>query len=117
MARLMGLARGGGVTVPTITSWWNGEVRWGRNRVNLAGDRRDIRVAVKRIMNGSVGEATTNQTDDASLEGVVRAEERGAARWDKHERVLTDYSFDPPLPPLPLPRPVIWSDATYNLTV
>lgn len=116
LARLIKLARGGGLILPTITSWWSGEVRWGRNRVNLAGDRRDIRISVQRTINGSVGWATTNQTDDASLEGVVRAAERSAARWGRFEQVNHESSFDLPSPPLPMPRPTIWSDATYNLT-
>ena len=113
--RIGKFARGGGLTVPVISSWWSGELRWGRNRVNLAGDRRDIRITVTRIINGSSGRASTNQTDDTSLEGVVRAAERGAASWEGLEKFEIPYSFEPPMPALPLPKPVIWSDATYNL--
>ena len=39
--RVFSFAQGGGETRVKISSWWQGELRWARNRVSLAGDRRD----------------------------------------------------------------------------
>src|SRR5689334_21296484 len=76
--RVFNLARGGGETRVRIHSWWNGELRWARNRVSLASDRRDIRLVVQRTVGIGRGEVTTNQLDDVSLEAAVRAAERNA---------------------------------------
>lgn len=96
----------------TIRSWWNGELRWARNRVSLASDRRDLMISVGRVIDGSGGSAMTNQTDDASLEGVVRCAERSASFMNDR--------FKPAMPvlapALPTVSSTIWSDATYNVT-
>lgn len=112
--RVFGFARGGGETRVQIGSWSDGELRWARNRVSLASDRRDVRVELQRVIpDGGGGSAITNQLDDESLQGAVRAAERGAAieRSALHVR--------PGLPPLPAaewPATAIWSDATYGVT-
>ncbi|MBX6331209.1 MAG: hypothetical protein IRY91_05120, partial [Gemmatimonadaceae bacterium] len=94
--RVFAFARGGGETRVRITSWWHGELRWSRNRVSLAGDRRDISVYISRGQPFSAerGIAMTNQLDDVSLESVVRAAERS--------RMLADYNHPAPAfaPPL-----------------
>lgn len=112
---LAGFAQGGGKTIPEIVSWWQGELRWGRNRVTLASDRRDVRIKVKRQVLGTDGVATTNETDDASLEGVVRAAERIAAMGFNPAQDAGAFGAPPPVA-LEAPRTVVWSDATYNLT-
>jgi predicted Zn-dependent protease len=111
--RAFGLARGGGETKVDIVSWWNGELRWARNRVALASDRRDIRVGVWRTVGGSDGFVSTNQVDDASLEAAVRAAERMADYdlLDGHRPIML-----PPLPSFERLETTVWSDATYGLT-
>jgi predicted Zn-dependent protease len=109
--RIKGFAQGGGDTDVWITSWWGGELRWGRNRVSLAGDQRNIGVGVARMIERAAGTAWTNQLDDVSLEAVVRAAERSA-------RFLhPDYQdLEKPRPPFAYATPTIWSDATYSQT-
>ncbi len=99
-------------TVVTVQSWWDGELRWARNRVSLASDRRDILVSVNRSLEGAVGSADTNQLDDVSLEAVVRAAERSAEVM--HRRETVTMPIQPPQ--IATPSPTIWSDATYNIT-
>jgi predicted Zn-dependent protease len=110
--RMRGFARGGGHTDVNINSWWNGELRWGRNRVSLASDRRNLTIGVVRAPLGSPGRAQVNQTDDASLAAVVRAAERDA---EIQFPVLEDIELPPP--PFEYPPTTIWSDATYGVTV
>jgi predicted Zn-dependent protease len=111
--RVFAFARGGGETRVGINSWWNGELRWARNRVSLAADRRSVSISVSRALDVGSGEAETNQLDDVSLEAVVRAAERTAqvfgSFWPKPALL-------PPLPPLDTRQPPIWSDASYNFT-
>jgi len=112
--RVFALARGGGQSQVAISSWWQGELRWARNRVNLASDRRDIRVRIERtVIDGHSGAVTTNQTDDASLEAAVRAAERNAA---VRPAGLRPVPFEPPpVPRMLRPTTAIWSEATYAL--
>jgi predicted Zn-dependent protease len=111
--RVRGFARGGGNTVVSIGSWWTGEVRWGRNRVSLASDRRSVSVTVERRRgNFGGGGANTNQIDDESLEAVVRAAERSGRMMGDAER-REDLHLPPP--PFEYPEPAIWSDATFDL--
>jgi predicted Zn-dependent protease len=112
--RVFALAQGGGRTRVTISSWWQGELRWARNRVSLASDRRDIRVTVQRtVADGHTGAVTTNQTEDAALEAAVRAAERTAT---VRPAGLRPVPFEPPpVPSMPRPATAIWSDATYDL--
>ncbi len=99
-------------TIVSVQSWWNGELRWARNRVSLASDRRDIRVVVSRTVDGASGSADTNQLDDVSLQALVRVAERSANAMYQREAMMM-----PVRPPvLPIPSPTIWSDATYNVT-
>jgi len=112
--RVFNFARGGGETQVQIGSWSNGELRWARNRTNLASDRRDVRVEIHRIVtNVGIGTAMTNQLDDASLEGAMREAERVAAAGRRVPRV---YPGMPPLPTATWPNTAIWSDATYGVT-
>jgi predicted Zn-dependent protease len=112
--RIQDFASGGGAISIAVRSWWNGELRWARNRVNLASDRRDVRVWVRRRLGGSltVGDMETNQIDDDALLATVRAAERSAGLRPFRE------ARDMPLEvsPLPYPTTTIWSDATYNVT-
>ena len=112
--RIVAFAHGGGETQVQIGSWTRGELRWARNRVSLASDRRDVRIEIHRIVpDVGGGKAITNQLDDESLEAAVRAAERLAAV--SHQPVRPR----PGLPPLPKgtwPKTAIWSDSTYNVS-
>lgn len=103
-------ARENGTTV-SVRSWWTGELRWARNRVSLASDRRDIQVEVTRRILGAAGTATTNQLDDQSLEAVTISAERSA----RHANAAELLRFRTIAPVLNAPNTIIWSDATYNL--
>jgi len=111
--RVFALARGPGETYVDILSWWNGELRWARNRTSLASDRRDIRIQITRDVGLGRGFVETNQLDDVSLESAVRAAERGAV---VSPAVRHPPSVHPPLPKPERPKPAIWSDATYAVT-
>jgi predicted Zn-dependent protease len=110
-ARVQRFATGGGHTRVTIESWWRGFLRWGRNRVSLAGDQRDVSLRVMRYLDeSSFTDATTNQTDDASLRAAVRAAED---LW--HAQPRRPEPVSPPLPRFTYPAAPLWSDATYEL--
>jgi predicted Zn-dependent protease len=111
--RVFAFARGDGETRVRLSSWWNGEVRWARNRVSLASDRRDIRVTLWRDVGAGRGHVGTNQLDDDSLEAAVRAAERAATK-DAIER--RPVPFIPPVPRVERPQSAIWSEATYHVT-
>ncbi|MBX6333661.1 MAG: hypothetical protein IRY91_17580, partial [Gemmatimonadaceae bacterium] len=113
LRRAIALARGGGETQVRVMSWWNGELRWARNRVSLASDRRDIRVDVFRTVGLGRGNVSTNQVDDESLEAAVRAAERAACI---SPNLVQDLPGMPPRPHVERPKTAIWSDATYAVT-
>jgi predicted Zn-dependent protease len=113
--RAYNFASGGGETRVAIQSWWQGELRWARNRVSLASDRRDIVVTIERSANidqETRGVATTNQLDDASLRAAVGA----AERWRLFAEAPPPEPFHPARPAFTVPASAIWSDATYALT-
>ena len=111
-------ARGGGETGIMVFSWWQGELRWGRNRVTLSSDRRDTWLNVqRRVVDGrSTGghRVTTNQLDDVSIEAAVRAAERMSLLGIDPGWGLGDYPALPEHPPFH--GAPVWSDATFNLT-
>lgn len=94
----------------SLTGWWQAELRWSRNRINLASDRRDINLTVSRQINGVWGSGSTNQLDDYSIKGVIDLAERTASL--KNKRLKESFEIDPPR--LPEPSPEIWSDTTFN---
>lgn len=111
--RIFGFAKGREESRVGISSWWQGELRWARNRVSLASDRRNIRITIMRRVYGRWGFATTNQTDDVSLEDTVRAAELQAFLRGAGDRIPP---FIPPIPYIAFPKTTIWSDATYDQT-
>jgi len=115
LRRARGFARGGGTTTIEARSWWQGELRWGRNRVSLSSDRRDIAVRViRRVEGGEPAIVETNQIDDVSLESAVRAAERQSKLG---ARPGVGFGFFPKLPAYePYSKGHIWSDATYGLS-
>jgi predicted Zn-dependent protease len=106
-SRILGYARGGGRTEVTITSAWSGELRWARNRVSLASDRRDMTLSVMRNIRGAIASASTNQMDESSLEAVTRSAERSL----RYQPRLPEDMVDPPSR-FEYPASTIWSDAT-----
>ncbi|HZS61197.1 MAG TPA: metallopeptidase TldD-related protein [Gemmatimonadaceae bacterium] len=115
-ARVFAFARGGGESWVQIHSWWNGELRWARNHVSLASDRRDLRIMIYRTRDLGFGWVSTNQIDDASLEAAVRAAERNCEinGFTRHPLPASDR---PPMPPFQRPTTAIWSDVTNTTTV
>ena len=112
--RVRAFARGGGHTTVEISSWWQGELRWARNRASLASDRRNNEIVVHRtIENGEEGIVATNQLDDASLEAAVRAAERCSGMGS---RMGGGVGFYPKLPDYERPGGAVWSDTSYGLT-
>jgi predicted Zn-dependent protease len=110
LARRIATFADGGETQVRIDSWWSGELRWGRNRVMLAADRRESRVGITRALHGARASVQTNQIDDASLAAAVRAAER-ALRYVP--TAATDLVVPPPR--FVYATPTIWSDRTFDL--
>jgi predicted Zn-dependent protease len=112
--RIFAFARGGGETQVQIGSWTSAELRWARNRVSLASERRDVQIQIQRLVPSlGSGQSATNQLDDESLEAAVRSAERGAA--SQHAPVRPTRG----LPPRPIgtwPKSAIWSDSTFKMS-
>lgn len=112
--RIFAFAHGGGETQVQIGSWTRGELRWARNRVSLASDRRDVQIEIHRVIpNLGGGKAITNQLDDESLEATVRAAERLASASHAPVRPRP---YLPPQPKGTWPKTTIWSDSTYKVS-
>ncbi len=109
--RAMSFQRGPGHMRVGVASTWRGNVRWSRNRITTAGDRRDVVVTLERS-SGIVGRTlTVSRTDDAGLaEAMAQLE-----LFLRDNPVVPDYD---PLPPRPtdVPSPILWSEATASLT-
>ena len=107
--RIRSFARQESEVLPELTSWWSGELRWGRNQVTLASDRRDTHVLVKpriRSRRGVEGNSLqTNQLDDASLKALVRTVEDST--WGSDAPPVDTLPYEPPRPVLPMPEPAI----------
>lgn len=114
LQRVQAMARGGGETTVRIKSWWQGELRWARNRATVAGDRRNIEVQIVRSPEyfGS-STVTTNQIDDAALEAAVRAAEWEARIKDAR---IPFREFLPKFPEYKRPPTApIWAAATVGI--
>lgn len=108
--KLLKATSGEGMTTVTIRSFWNGGVRWARNRASMTSDQRNIEIRIFREIGGGRANAFTNQIDDASLEGVVRAVERLALR--QRMQGAEDVMVEVPTPPMP--KGTTWGDATFD---
>jgi len=113
LERAHAFARGGGETAVRIKSWWQGELRWARNRAALSSDRRNVAVTIMRKTEyGGAGSVTTNQVDDAALEAAVRAAERKSDQDAKPN----DPSPTPMIPSYTRqPTAPIWSAVTVGV--
>jgi predicted Zn-dependent protease len=94
-----------------LFAWWQGELRWARNRVSLASDRRDLLISVRRSSDSGGGLAITNQFDDESLKATMKSAEREAREFGTRKIA----GMELPPPPFDYTKTAIWSDATYNL--
>ncbi len=106
----MKLQTGPGEMRVGIANSWRGDVRWARNRITTAGDRRDLTVTLQRRFGLGGMDLTTSRTDDAGLAEAVA----------ELELLLRDNGTIPDtdkLPPRPtdFPTPVVWSDASTRL--
>ncbi len=107
-----------GYTSVVVSSWLNEELRWARNRVNLASDRCNVQVEIGRFAERGGGGARvyTNQIDDASLEGAVRAAERRRDERAKTNSLVNRFTNGLKSPELMTPVTHTWSDATAAVT-
>src|SRR5690606_34449647 len=72
LRRAHALAEGGGETQIHVTSWWHGELRWGRNRVTLVTDRRNVGLVLARaVRNGVYGRSEEHTSELQSRENLV----------------------------------------------
>jgi predicted Zn-dependent protease len=111
MRRVAGFERGGGETRAWIESSWLGDTQWVRNLTSHSGDVRRNALMLRRRFDSVSHDATTNQTDDRSLEETVRRAER-AGRLDREPLGRLDLHDDYQEP---ISHPTIWFDATYHL--
>ncbi len=56
----------------SISTWWNGELRWARNRIWDSNDRRNINVRITRQIGQNRGDVSVNQIDKLSIQAAVR---------------------------------------------
>lgn len=103
-----------GRTTVSIRGWWQGEVRWARNRISMSSARRSLKISIMRKIDGWIqGNAVTNQQDNESIAGAVRAAERASLsrQWSK-----TPARFEFDMPDFETPETYIWSADTLAVT-
>jgi predicted Zn-dependent protease len=108
--RIAGMARGPGGTTVGVESSWRGDLRWGRQRVTLAGDRREVGLSITRWHDGAAGTVNVSQLDDAALQSAVRSAEQlmyGARTMPR--------DAESPRPVFTYPKPRIWSTDSASL--
>jgi predicted Zn-dependent protease len=112
---ITGMAQGGGRLSLVIESQWNGELRWARNRVSLASDRRTFTAQLsRRLAQDIVGRASVNQVDEPSLRAMVRAAEQ-MARETGPIAQGDPFPYEPPPHLDGYVTPNAWSNATFGL--
>jgi predicted Zn-dependent protease len=100
-----------GDTFLNISSYWQGNVRWGRNVIASGGDTQATTTTIARTIRGAGGRAATNaMTDEALKACITQAEALTIFSGENPE----EYPDTPPKV-LPTTHPKIWSDTTYNL--
>lgn len=101
-----------GMVSVTVSSVWQGELRWARNLPSLTSDRRNVSIFVARKIRSGGGSAATNQLDEASLRGVVQSAERQALEG-ADQRSLDFEVEEATVGAVPT---TTWSEATYGRT-
>lgn len=111
--KLKNFSNGDGEIVTRFTATWNSSLRWSRNHVNMGSDRRSLWFSVVRTTadKKGMGGVVTNQLDDDSLQGAVKAAERRMG-WTLRREDLpyADHVMG-------VVDSKIWSDHTFNSTV
>jgi predicted Zn-dependent protease len=114
--RVFDMTSGGGNTSINIGSFWHGNVRWGRNAINTAGDTEETNLLVTRVVRGAGGSSKTNASDDATLR-ATEARAEAMATWMPESPDENPVSYpDPPQVMHPHLQPTLWFEGTYNLT-
>lgn len=98
-----------GATWVDLQSRWRSDVRWARNRTNLAGEWRDETITIRR---GSAW-ASTNQLDAMSLHAAVTSAELREREFSGNVNT-GDVHLAPEM--LTYPKTHIWSDSTYAMS-
>jgi predicted Zn-dependent protease len=109
--RVAGFAKGPGTTGVGINNSWRGDLRWGRQRVTLAGDRREVALTITRSHAGASGTVEVSELGDAALEAAVRS----AERLMYGGRTLPP-DVESPTPAFVYATPRIWSETSAGLT-
>ncbi|MBI2797319.1 MAG: TldD/PmbA family protein [Gemmatimonadetes bacterium] len=86
-----------------------GNTRFAVNQISTAGDNSNTTVAVRSVVDGRVGSASTNRLDEAGLRAVVENSERLA------KLSPVDPELMPELEPQSYQPGVGWSDSTARL--
>jgi predicted Zn-dependent protease len=111
-SRALGMVRGPGTTRVGIVNEWTGSARWGRNRLALASDRRQVRLTIDRLLGYGSVRVEATRTDDAGLAAAIDAAEallRSQGYYGERPEGL------PPRTGI-YPKPTLWSAATVALT-
>lgn len=89
---------------------WRGDVRWARNRITGAGDRRDLHLRIQRNLGFYTVQVLATRTDDAGLAEAVNQLEL----LSRDNPFLLDRD---PLPPrrTDFPATTVWSDTTVGV--
>lgn len=103
---------GGGSRGIALGSFWQGSLRWARNRPYVSSNRRGALVYVMCNIDGKRGMAVTNQLDRISLENAMRRAEHNS----RMRRSLMPPDMFAPPPGLPLLSTTTWSEATAART-
>jgi predicted Zn-dependent protease len=114
LRRLVGFARGGGITTVNIDTRWTQRLSWARNDVSAVEDTQTNKLFIRRLARHGGGiDVEITQFDDASLERAQRMAERLIALHnfsdsggDIIDTVDENYV-----------RPPIFSYTTYNLSI
>ncbi len=109
--RIYKMQAGEGSTTVRILSSWQGNLRWGRNRIVSSGDTESSSVSIGREMYGSKMWTSTNGLHDDPLRAAVR---RAEAVYGFLPKSPDDY-VDPPHVFYPHAEPKIWHDSSYSL--
>ena len=93
-----------------IGSRWRGSVRWGRNRIAVASDWRNVSIGIDYVAHDKPDvEAYTNQIDQRSLARLVSWVDRLSQTFGTRHTNLKQHTTV--VQPYPLTH--IWSDATF----
>ena len=121
--RLQRFAKGGGSTDVHLISCWRGFVRWGRNRITIAGEDRDNKLRLIREVGGhafgrGIYPLEWNDVSDGALVAAQRQAERLAAlSWVTTETDLYDRADSPwRYRDEPTAVPQLFFESTYQLT-